>query len=126
VIAVALATVLLDASAPAADAAFVSKRAARTYILDNVPDSAPRVMLHDERARFFRTEQFWVQRAERCQRRSAVAVSCRIVARLVPDDAHRSRNWWPIVCRGGVLVELVSDRRLKGSQLDYMCRTVRP
>ena len=116
---------LLGAWAPAADAAFVSKRAARAYVLENVPPSAPRVMLGDERAEFFRTEHLWVQQAQRCQRRSAVAVSCRIVARLVPDAAHRKRNWWPIRCRGSVLVKLLNDGRLKGSQLDYVCRTVR-
>jgi hypothetical protein len=38
---------------------------------------------------------------------------------------HRRRNWWPIACRGSVLVGLLDDGRLKGSQLDYVCRTVR-
>jgi hypothetical protein len=123
VIAVAFAAMLLGVCAPTADAAFVAKRAARAYVLKNVPPRAPSVMLRDERAGFFRTERLWVQRAERCKRRSAVAVSCRIVALLVPDAAHRRRNWWPIECRGSVLVEL-RDGRLKGSQLDYVCRTV--
>lgn len=126
VIAVVLAAMLLGVSAPAADAAFVAKRAARAYVLENVPPGAARVMLGDERARFFRTERLWVQRAERCHRRSAVAVSCRIVARLVPDAVHRRGNWWPIDCRGSVLVELAGDDRLRGTQLDYVCRTVRP
>jgi hypothetical protein len=125
VIAVALAAMMVGVWAPVADAAFVAKRAARAYVLENVPPSAPRVMLRDERAEFFRTEHLWVQRAQRCHRRSAVAVSCRIVARLVPDAAHRKRNWSPIRCRGSVLVKLLDDGRLKGSQLDYVCRTVR-
>ena len=125
VIAVAFAAVLSGVWAPAADAAFVGKRAARIYVLHNVPRGAPRVMLGDERAAFFRTERLWVQRAERCHRRSAVEVSCRIVARLVPDAAHRRANWSPITCRGGVLVGRLNDGRLRGSQLDYVCRTVR-
>jgi hypothetical protein len=125
VIAVAFAAVLSGVRAPAADAAFVGKRAARAYVIDHVPPDAPRVMLGDERAAFFRTERLWVQRAERCRRRSAVEVSCRIVARMVPDAAHRSQNWWPIVCRGSVLVGRLDDGRLKGTQLDYVCRTVR-
>jgi hypothetical protein len=125
VIAVAFAAVLPGVWAPAADAAFVGKRAARVYVLHNVPRGAPRVMLGDERAAFFRTERLWVQRAERCHRRSAVEVSCRIVARLVPDAAHRRANWSPITCRGGVLVGRLDDGRLRGSQLDYVCRTVR-
>jgi hypothetical protein len=125
VIAVAFAAVGFGVWAPAADAAFVGKRAARAYVLHNVPPGAPRVMLGDERAAFFRTERLWVQPAERCRRRSAVAVSCRIVARLVPDAEHRRANWWPIACRGSVLVGRLDDGRLKGSQLDYVCRTVR-
>jgi hypothetical protein len=125
VIAVAFAAVLSGMLAPAADAAFVGKRAARAYVVEHVPPDAARVMLGDERAAFFRTGRLWVQRAERCRRRSAVEVSCRIVARLVPDAAHRGANWWPIVCRGSVLVGRLGDGRLKGSQLDYVCRTVR-
>ena len=102
---VALAAfVLAGAWAPAAQAAFVGKADARAYILDAVPSVAPRVMLGDERAAFFRTERLWVQRAERCRRRSDVAVSCRVSARLVPDAEHRAQNWWPIECRGSVLV----------------------
>lgn len=125
-VAVVSATVLVCVSAPAAEAAFVGKAAARTYVLKNVPAGAPRVMLDDERAGFFRADRLWVQRAERCRRRSAIAVSCRIVVRLVPDAEHRGANWWPIRCRGSVLVGLLDDGRLKGSQLDYVCRTVRP
>lgn len=125
-IAVALCAVLVGGRAPAADADFVGKRAARAYLLRAVPPEAPRVMLRDERAAFFRTARLWVQSARRCHRRSAAAVSCRLVARLVPDAEHRSRNWWPIVCRGAVLVGRLDDGRLKGSQRDYVCRTVRP
>jgi hypothetical protein len=113
------------ALAPPAGAAFVVKRDARAYLLDAVPPLAPRVMLRDERAGFFHTERLWVQRAEGCRRRSAVAVSCRIVVRLVPDAAHRRQNWWPISCRGSVLVGRMDDGRLRGRQRDYVCRTTR-
>jgi hypothetical protein len=82
-------------------------------------------MLGDERAAFFRTERLWVQQAERCRRRSDVAVSCGISARLVPDAEHRAKNWWPIECRGSVLVERGDSGRLQGTQRDYVCRTIR-
>jgi hypothetical protein len=126
VIVLALAVALMGGLAPTADAAFVGKRAARTYLLDAVPRGAPRVLLPDERAGFFRTARVWVQPARDCRRRAAAAVSCRMRVRLVPDAAHRASNWWPISCRGAVLVRRLGDGRLKGSQLDYTCRTVRP
>jgi hypothetical protein len=126
VIAVALAAALWGGWAPAADAAFVGKRAARTYLLGAVPAGAPRVMLRDERAAFFRTAKLWVQPARDCRRHDAAAVSCAIRARLVPDAAHRGANWWPISCSGAVLVRRQGDGRLKGEQLNYVCRTQRP
>lgn len=46
-------------------------------------------------------------------------------ARLVPDADHRAQNWWPIECRGSVLVERGDDGRLQGTQRDYVCRTIR-
>jgi hypothetical protein len=125
VIAVALAVALSGGAAPAAGAAFVGKRAAREYLLGAVPKGAPRVLLQDERAAFFRTARLRVEPASQCHRRAADAVSCRIQARLVPDAAHRKSNWWPISCDGAVLVSRMGDGRLKGSQLNYVCRTVR-
>lgn len=123
--AAATIAVLAGASTPA-DAAYVGKRAARAYLVDAVPKGAPRVMLRDERARFFRTERLWVESSRSCRRHSDVAVSCRFVARLVPDAAHRRANWWPISCRGSIEVGLLRDGRLTGSQRDYVCRTIRP
>ncbi len=125
VIAIAISAVLVGVSAPSADAAFVGKRAARAYLLKAMPKGAPRVMLRDERGRFFRTQKLWVEPSAGCDRESAVAVSCRFVARLVPDAAHRRANWWPISCRGSVQVGLLRDGRLTGSQRDYACRTIR-
>lgn len=124
-IAMALAVAPLGGWAATADAAFVSKRDARAYLLRAVPPGAPRVLLRDERSPFFRTARLSVQRARRCRRHGAVAVSCRFRARLVPDAAHRKRNWWPISCRGAVLVQRLGDGRLMGSQRHYVCRTVR-
>lgn len=111
--------------AAAADAAFVGREAARSYLLKAVPAAAPGVMLGDARAGFFRTERMWVQRAERCRRRSEVAVSCRFTARLVPDASHRRQNWWPIECRGTLIVGLDRGGRLQGDQGHYTCRTIR-
>lgn len=123
---VALFGVSAGVWAPVADAAFVGKREARAYVLDVVPAGAPQVMLRDERAGFFRTERLWVQPAQRCQRRAPVSVSCRVVAQLVPDAAHRARNWWPISCRGSVLVTRLDTGRLQATQRDYACRTIHP
>ena len=126
VIAVALAVALWSSWPQAADAAFVGKRAARAYLVRALPAGAPRVLLHDERSAFFHTAQSWVEPASRCHRRAADGVSCRMRTLLEPDAAHRKGNWWPISCRGAVLVRRLADGRLKGSQLDYTCRTVRP
>ena len=125
VVAVALAVALLGL-VPTADAAVVTKREARAFLVRAVPPSAPRVMLRDLRATFFRTARLWVEPARRCRRRAATAVSCRYRARLVPDAEHRQRNWWPISCRGVVLVVRRARGRLQGRQRDYVCRTVRP
>ena len=72
--AVALAVAMLG-WVPTADAAFVSKRQARTFLVRAVPPSAPHVMLRDYRAAFFRTARLWVEPARRCRRRAAAAVS---------------------------------------------------
>jgi hypothetical protein len=124
-IAMALAVAGLGSSAQTADAAFVSKADARAYMLRAVPPAAPRVLLGDERTAFFRTARLSVEPARSCTRRNAAAVSCRFRIRLVPDAEHRKRNWWPISCRGAVLVRRMDDGRLKGSQQDYVCRTER-
>jgi len=120
---VTLATV--GAAAPAAEAAFVGKDDARSYLLRVVPAAAPGVLLGDERGAFFRTGKLWVQRAERCRRRSNVDVTCRFTARLEPDAEHRAQNWWPIDCRGTLLVGLNDGARLQATQRDYACRTIR-
>lgn len=128
-IAVALAVSLAGGSAPsapAADASFLSKRGARAYLVREMPKRAPRVLLGDERAAFFRVARLSVTRAARCRRRGESSVSCRFRARLEPDAEHRRRNWWPITCRGVVLVRLRGDDRLQGFQRDYVCRTVHP
>lgn len=126
VIVVLLAVALVGGSTGTAEAAFVSKREARTYLLGAVPKGAARVMLPDERARFFHAAGVWVEPARSCDRRSAEAVSCRVRVRLEPDAEHRAANWWPISCRGAVLVRRLGDGRLKGDQLNYVCRTLRP
>jgi hypothetical protein len=125
-IAVGLALALSGGWASAAEAAFVSKREARAFLLRALPPGAPRALLRDERTAFFRTERVWVQPAPRCSRRAATAVGCRFRVRLVPDAAHREHNWWPISCHGAVLVRRLGDGRLKGSPRAYVCRTTRP
>jgi hypothetical protein len=124
-IAIALAVAVTAGSVSTANAAFVSKSEARAYVVRAVPRGAPRVLLRDERAQFFRTARLWVEPAQSCDRRAATAVSCRFRARLVPDAAHRKRNWWPISCRGAVLVRRVDDGSLTGTQGPYKCRTER-
>ena len=111
--------------APVADAAFVGKKEARAYLVDAVRKGGPRVMLGGERGRIFRTAKLWVQRAERCRRRSEELVTCRFVARLQADPGRSERNWWPITCRGSVTVGRLEDGRLQGDQNDYVCRTTR-
>ena len=90
------------------------------------PAAAPRALLRDERAAFFSTKRLWVQGARHCGRRDSATVACRFRARLVPDAAHRKRNWWPIACRGKAQARRLRDGRLQGSPRDYVCRTVRP
>jgi hypothetical protein len=125
-IAVGLAVALSGGWASTADAAFVSKREARAFLLRALPPGAPRALLRDERIAFFRTDRVWVQPARGCRRRAAAAVGCRFRVRLVPDAAHRRHNWWPISCHGAVLVRRLGDGRLKGSPRGYACRTIRP
>jgi hypothetical protein len=124
-IAVGLALGLSGGWASTADAAFVSKLEARAFLLRALPPGGPRALLRDERSTFFRTADVWVQPARQCHRREAAAVSCAFRVRLVPDAAHRKHNWWPISCRGAVLVRRLGDGRLKGSPRDYVCRTSR-
>ena len=124
VIAAVLAAALPALWAPTASAAFVGKREARSYLLRVVPKGAPRVMLRDERAAFFRTARISIPPSRLCARRGG-AVECRVLTRLVADAAHRARNWWPIVCRGSVIVKRRGDGRLQGAQGNYACRTVR-
>ena len=121
----ALVAALVLVPAASAEGAYVAKRAARDYLRHAIPPAAPRVLLGDERAGFFRTQKLWIEAARNCRRDSAVAVVCRMSVRLVPDAAHRARNWWPIRCRGEVLVSMRSDGKLAGDQLDYVCRSVR-
>jgi len=124
-IAAALATAVLGGSTASADAATLSKRDARAFLVRAFPRAAPRALLRDERAAFFSTERLWVQDARHCGRRDAATVTCRFRARLVPDAAHRKRNWWPISCRGKAQARRLGDGRLQGSPRDYVCRTVR-
>jgi hypothetical protein len=126
VMAMALTGAIVGAFAPPAEAAFVAKRDARTFLLRVVPPDAPRVMLRDGRAAIFHTARLWVQPSSGCDRRAAESVSCRIVARLAPDSAHRKVNWWPIDCRGAVRVVRRGDGRLVATQQNYVCRTVTP
>jgi hypothetical protein len=124
-IAIALTVAVAGGAVSTADAAFVSKSDARAYVVRAVPRGAPRVLLRDERSQFFHTARLWVEPAQSCDRRAATAVNCRFRARLVPDAAHRKRNWWPISCRGAVLVRRVDDGSLTGTQGPYKCRTER-
>ena len=121
-----LAIALLGGSVASADAAALSKPEARAFLVRAFPPAAPRALLRDERDAFFSTERLSVERARRCGRRDPVTVACRFRARLVPDAAHRKRNWWPISCHGKVQARRLRDGRLQGAPRAYVCRTVRP
>jgi hypothetical protein len=125
-IAVTLATTVLAGATASADAATLSKREARAFLVRAFPPAAPRALLRDKRSKFFTTERLWIQDAQRCGRRNLATVTCRFRARLVPDAAHRKRNWWPITCRGKAQARRLGDGRLQGSPRNYVCRTVRP
>ncbi len=124
-VAAVLATVLLGGSVASADAATLSKREARAFLVRAFPPAAPPALLRDERAAFFSTARLWLQHARRRGRRDPATVACRFRARLVPDAAHRKRNWWPIACHGKVQARRLRDGGLQGSPRDYVCRTVR-
>jgi len=125
-IAAAVITAVLSGAAASASTAPLSKREARAFLMQAFPPAAPRALLRDQRAAFFTTSRLWLQSARRCARRDPATVSCSFRARLLPDAAHRKRNWWPISCRGSVRARRLGDGRLQGLPRNYVCRTVRP
>src|SRR5688572_18530315 len=63
------------------------------------PREAPK-LLRDRRATFFHTKRpIWVGG---CHRINRPTVTCRFSLKLLPDRAHRKKNWFPIRCRGRV------------------------
>jgi len=123
-IAAALATAVLGGSTASADAATLSKRDARAFLVRAFPRAAPRALLRAERAEFFTTERLWVQDARRCGRRDAATVTCRF-----------GRAWYPTPrtasATGGRSPVAAKRRRALGRRppaglaARLVCRTVR-
>lgn len=105
---------------------FLSRHDARTFIQRQLPDAAPALLLKDKRAKFYTTQRLRVQPARGCHRKNKSQVSCRYRLRLDPDAAHREANWWPIHCRGAILVTHLRDGALGGTLDYYTCRSKQP
>ena len=87
------------------------------------PPQGPR-LLRDRRATFFHTKRpIWVGE---CQRVKRPTVVCRFSLKLIPDKAHREKNWWPIRCRGWVRARHRIDGSIVGDVRRYHCRTIKP
>jgi hypothetical protein len=125
-LAVAAAVALAAPATAAADptiGGYLSKAGAIAFQKRYFPPEAPK-LLRDRRATFFHTRRpIWVGD---CARRSRPSVVCRFSLKLVPDRAHRRRNWWPIRCRGRVRARHRTDGSIVGDVRGYRCRTVKP
>ena len=87
------------------------------------PPEAPK-LLRDKRATFFHTKRpIWVGR---CRRINRPTVTCRFSLKLLPDEAHRKKNWGPIRCRGWVRSRHRTDGSIVGDVRKYRCRTIEP
>jgi hypothetical protein len=104
----------------------LSKREARAFIIRNLPPVAARVMLKDERARFFRPGRITVEPARRCDRENRSIVSCRFRIRLRPTREGRSRNLAAIDCAGIDRVARLSDGGIGGALGNYRCVNAAP
>jgi hypothetical protein len=84
------------------------------------PRAAPK-LLRDRRATFFHTKRpIWVGR---CHRVNRPRVTCRFSLKLLPDKAHRKKNWFPIRCRGRVRARHRTDGSIVGDVRTYRCVT---
>ena len=87
------------------------------------PPQAPK-LLRDRRATFFHTKRpIWVGR---CHRDKRPTVTCRFSLKLLPDKAHRKKNWFPIRCRGRVRARHRTDGSIVGDVRTYRCATILP
>jgi hypothetical protein len=87
------------------------------------PPQAPK-LLRDKRATFFHTKRpIWVGK---CRRLNRPTVTCRFSLKLLPDKAHRKKNWSPIRCRGWVRARHRTDGSIVGDVRKYHCRNIVP
>jgi hypothetical protein len=122
--AVITAALIVPATAHAQDppiGGFLSKADAVAFQKQYFPPEAPK-LLRDRRATFFHTKRpIWVGA---CRRQARPTVTCRFSLKLVPDRAHRRRNWFPIRCRGWVRSRHRTDGSIVGDVRRYHCRTI--
>jgi hypothetical protein len=124
VAAVTVATLAVPATSEAQVVqGLLTRKEARTSVLRALPSQAPELLLKDERAEFFKTSSISVDRMRRIDR-SQIRVHYKLTMR--PDTAHRKAHWFPIRCRGWVLIAKLTTGKLGGDIKNYKCVTVLP
>ena len=102
---------------------FLSVDGAIRFQKQYFPREAPK-LLRDRRATFFHTKRpIWVGRCHRVKRPT---VTCRFSLKLLPNKAHRKKNWLPIRCRGRVRARHRKDGSIVGDVRTYRCATILP
>lgn len=104
----------------------LTKQDAHDFILKQLPDEAPQLLLKDERADWYTTSSTRVQKAKNCLRIDRSQVRCNFWVRLKADKAHRVKGWFPIKCHGRVQAARLSDGGIGGDTKNYKCVTVLP
>ena len=126
VLAAGLAVLALGAPAvAAADPAiggFLSVKAAIRFQKKYFPPVAPRSLLRDNRATFFKTKR--PISVKSCRRVNSATVICRFSLIMTPNAAHRRAHWFPIRCRGTVRSRHRVDNSIIGDVRGYKCKTV--
>ena len=104
----------------------LSKREARSFIVEKLPPVAAAAMLKDRRAAFFRPAGIVVEPARACERENKSIVSCRFTVRLRPTQARRAVGWTPIRCTGVDRVARLSNGGIGGELANYRCVSLPP
>lgn len=123
----ALVTIALSPAVPAAAQVVggsLTKQEAHDFEQRQLPESAPKLLLKDERGDFYSTSKTHIEQAEHCGRVSKAMVNCRFRVRLKPDKAHAAKNWWPIRCRGSFDIARLTNGGIGGELQNYVCKTI--